>query len=478
MMDNVIPRIPGRHVIASKPGSFWILCGVVLSIAGNLQAAAPDPINPSSEGAVLPLELTIETAIQLAYRYNPELRAAREQLREQQGLMTSTESVRLPAFDAFGNYQVEDQSRLQSFGGSQDDTSWSAGVQVTQPLYSGGRLNAQVRSQRESGQGLLSQVEATQINILTETYEKFYDALLAREAIVVQEESVDLLRQQLNLASNRYQAGSAPRFDVLQAEVRVANAQPPLIRARNQYRLAIEDLRATLGLPYPAGNDAGDVTLEGSWISHEAPLETERLVEMALEQRPELAELQHQQRAVEYDLKQSTAQRQPRIDALANYSAQNDRFSEDGETLEGWLVGVQATLPLWEGGRIRGEIVQARSRLEQIKLREQDAQLSIEVEVRQAISSVEEAREILGAADLTIEQAAEAVRLADNRYQAGGLTQLDVLSSQLELTRAKLEQITAARDYQIQLVRLYRAIGRMPGEQYLDAAGRIQLPTF
>ena len=456
-------------------------CCLALLLAGtvaNVYAATDTPVNPSSEGEVLPLELTIGKVIELTYRHNPALRESREKLREQQGRMTSTGSVRLPALDAFGNYQVEDQSRLQSFGGSQDDTSWSAGVEVTQPLYAGGSLNAQIQSQRESGQALLRQVEATQINVLADAFEKFYDALLAREQIKVQQESLDLLKQQLELANNRYQAGSVPRFDVLQAEVRVANAQPPLIRARNRYRVAIEDLRATLGLPYPEGKQAGDVTLEGSWITTDAPLETDALVETALSQRPELAELQHQQRAVEYDLKQSTAQRQPRVNALANYTVLNDRFSEDGDNLEGWLVGVQATMPLWEGGRIRGEVVQAKSRLEQVKLREQELMLSIEVEVRQAISSVEEAREILDAAELTIEQATEAVRLADNRYQAGGITQLDVLSSQLELTRAKLEQITAARDYQIQLVRLYRAIGNMPGQKYLDDADRIELPTF
>lgn len=471
-------QAPSHQVtIASFIYRFTALA-LTLIIPLTSQAASLEPVNPPAEGVTLPLQLDFETAIRLAYRYNPTLREARERLREQQGLMTATESVRLPKFDAYGNYQVEDEGRLDDFGGGQDETSWGARVELTQPLFSGGRLAAQVRSQRETGRSLVERLQAIQMQVLTDTIERFYDGLLAREQIKVQEESLDLIEQQLALAQNRYQAGAAPRFDVLQSEVRVANAKPPLIRARNAYRLAVEDLRATLGLPYPDGHSAPDVELTGAWLEPTQPVELDALLEEALEQRPELAEIRHQTLAVEADLVRASRQRMPRIDGIANYGIRNDRFSEDDETLEGWLVGVQASLPIWEGGRIRGEVAQAKSRLEQIRLREQEARLAIEVEVRQALFSVQEAREILDAADQTIEQASEAVRLAENRYRAGGATQLDVLSSQVELTRARTERITAARDYQIQLVRLHRAVGRMPGERYLDEAENIALPSF
>ena len=107
-----------------------------------------------------------------------------------------------------------------------------------------------------------------------------------------------------------------------------------------------------------------------------------------------------------------------------------------------------------------GRVVQARSQLEQTKLSLAEATLAVEVEVRRAYSSLVEAWELVAASNKVIEQAQEALRLANVRYGAGTATQLDVLTSQVALTEARLNQLQAYYGYNVALAAMRQAIGR------------------
>jgi outer membrane protein TolC len=104
-------------------------------------------------------------------------------------------------------------------------------------------------------------------------------------------------------------------------------------------------------------------------------------------------------------------------------------------------------------------VIQARSQLEQAKLSQSATTLAIEVQVRQAYSSLLEAWELVQASGKTVEQAQEALRLANVRYGAGTATQLDVLTSQVSLIQAQLNQLQANYGYNVALATMRQAIG-------------------
>ena len=91
---------------------------------------------------------------------------------------------------------------------------------------------------------------------------KFYNVLLAREKVKVQEENVALFQRQLQDAQNQFKAGAVSNFEVLRAQVALANAQPDLIAARNNFRIAIEQLRQSLGVQ-PTPCSAAPVSRSG-----------------------------------------------------------------------------------------------------------------------------------------------------------------------------------------------------------------------
>jgi TolC family type I secretion outer membrane protein len=418
----------------------------------------------------MPGEVDLPTAIRMAFEYNPILNEYRERLHEQAGALMVTKSSRLPNLDAFGLYQWEQDSRSGSFGGPvvPDEYQWRYGAEITQPIYAGGVLSAAVRSEQYQSEALEQDVIAAQVDVLSDVQSKFYDALLAREVIRVQEESLDLVTRQLNLAKNRFNAGAGPKFDVLQAEVRVANARPPLIRAENDYRRAIDALRTSMGAVYGPSDSPTNIVLTGKLPEDAFDAQLEPSIAEAIENRPELLSLIKNRDAAREDVLKNKRQHAPQVDAFANYSTENDRFSAESDTLDGWQAGVTASLAIWEGGRIRGQVAQAQSRLNQVIWQEDSLRLKIEKEVRDAWNRVHESQEILDASTLVITQAEEALRLAENRYSAGALTQLDVLSTQLEFTKAKLDKITAVRDYNVALIQFKRAIGEQPGAEFIS----------
>ena len=289
----------------------------------------------------------------------------------------------------------------------------------------------------------------------------YYDVLLGRQQIVVQEASVELLTSVLADTSRRFNAGTVPRFNVLQAEVELANARPKLITARNQFRIAKNNLSNLLGLNIPPGTFE-DIPLELSGKLEDEPfdLELPRAVSLALERRTELGALRKAEELRKEDLVTARAGYKPVLQGYVGYDVHNSVLTSDlTVTDHGWIAGVQLSWNLFDGFRTQGKIKEATANYERAGLELEDRTRLIELDVRTAFSNFIEAREVLESQKKVLEQAEEAVRLARARSEAGSGTQLDVLSSQTALTDARTTQVQALHDYDAARARLQRAVG-------------------
>ena len=107
-----------------------------------------------------------------------------------------------------------------------------------------------------------------------------------------------------------------------------------------------------------------------------------------------------------------------------------------------------------------GKVPDPKSQVEQTRLSYSSEELAIDVEVRQSLSYLEEAGELVAASKKTVGQADEALRLANARYHAGTATQLDVLTSQVALTQARTNQLQANYTYLVASAAMRKAVGR------------------
>ena len=421
-------------------------------------AGAGLPAQPAA-----PDTLDLKTAVGFALENNFAIRQARERIRAQEGVEITVRARQIPNVAAAGAY-TGNSAAVSTYSPPDQDRAWSISLQARQVLYAGGGVGAAVRSSGLVREAAVLELQGVINTELLAVRTQFYTVLLDRERIRVEEESVKLLAEQLKDAQSRFAAGTTSNFDVLRAEVALANGQPPLIQARNDYRVAIEQLRQLLGFTTAtSGPDVGKVPEFVGTLEAGAPvtLQLADALTGARERRPELQQLTRLAKAGEQNVAATRAASLPEVDAVAGYTWMRGPFSTGWDTRhEGWTAGVQTSWNIFDGRATAGRVIQARSQLEQARLTLADATLAVEVQVRQAYSALTEAWELAQASSKTVEQAQEALRLANVRYGAGTATQLDVLTSQVALTEARLNQLQAYYGYSVAQAAMRQAMGQ------------------
>lgn len=409
----------------------------------------------------MPDTLDLKWAIRFALENNFAIRQARERIRRQAGVEIEVRARAIPNVSASGSYTANRTEVSSSFPPTPN--SWTIALQARQVLFAGGGVTASVRSAQLTLDAAEFELEGIINQQLLAVRTQFYTVLLSRQRIAVQEENVRLLEKQLQDAQSRFAAGRVSNFDVLRAQVALANGQPPLIQARNDYRIAIEQLRQILGYLAPAdGAKVAKVPEFQGDLAVGQPLQIELsdALVAAHAKRPELRQLARLEEAGEQNIKASRAGYAPELDLVGGYLwLRNPISGAWSDRLQGWTGGVQAQWNIFDGRATAGRVAQARSLTEQAKLTLADTTLSVDVQVRQAYSSLVEAWELVQASGRTVDQAQEALRLADVRYGAGTATQLDVLTSQVALTQARLDQLQADYGYNVALAGLRQAMG-------------------
>lgn len=472
-----------------------LLLLAALLLMGGKAPPRPCPTPPPAAPCPTPraaLPLTLDAAIAIALRQNPLIRSAKAEIERAKGQVIEVRAELLPQVNLSAVYQQEARDLVAGQTGAMgattgiaststptptptptpspspspgatpaptpratpiprvfvQDKSWQVTVEVSQVLYSGGRITAALRMAKLSRDAAGLKLRDTINTVLADVRSQFYNVLATRALIKVQEESVAYLDAQWKDQKKRYATGSVPQFNVLQAEVALANARPTLIQARNNYHIAQLTLAKTLGCepsqpswqePFQA---LGDLSIPTPALDLGGGLKAARECNPALEaQRLSICiELQ--------DILVQKAGYKPTLNANAGYTVENDRLSNSlGDAVHGWFFTVQGNWAIFDGFATYGKVKQARARLEQAKATYEDAMQQTDLEVQQAWANLQEARETITGGCETVKQATEALRLARERLAAGAGTQLDVLNAVVQLTQAQTTELQARATY-------------------------------
>ncbi len=448
---------------ASRTFSAIVLaCGWLIT-SGGVAASAPAP---ALTNTFFNQPLSLREAVEQALRANPAILTARKEIEAAEGASLQSRSIVIPKAGITGGYSAVEPGDFDTFsapGGITfgNDQSWNTQLKLVQSLYEGGRMGSGWRSAGLMRQQARLAYQTAVASALLEVRLAYYDALLGHQQIMVQEASVELLERELGETQRRFEAGTVPRFNVLRAEVELANARPRLFRARNTFRIAKNNLANLLGVAVPR-ETVEDIPLELSDRLEATPysLRLAEALELAAQNRSELGQLRLAQALRKEDVVTAKSGYKPSLQGFVGYDAHNSMLSRDlTDELHGWIAGAQLNWSPFDGLRTRGRVREAQANYEKAGIALEDAGRRIELEVRTAYSDFTEARELLASQEKVVEQAEEALRLARTRYDAGTGTQLDVLSAQTALTEARTTRIQALRDYSAARARLERAVG-------------------
>ncbi|HTB86266.1 MAG TPA: CerR family C-terminal domain-containing protein [Candidatus Sulfotelmatobacter sp.] len=436
-----------------------LFCTLAVIAAGNLTQAA-DTNSP----AWLTRPLSVVDALNTALLQNASILKAKSDFEDTQGLVIQTRAVALPQVTASGRVATEAHGLVQDFPGDPNEIpakSWSTGIQITQTIYDGGKSIAALRSASTTKKQSLAVYQTAVEDTLLSVRLAYYDVLLAAQQVTVHEASVNLLQKELEDQQHRLDAGTVPKFNVLRAEVAVANERPNLIQAKNNYRITKNNLSNLLGynLPREVWEDVPLNLIDGFDTT---PLEVNLpdAIQEALSKRTELEAARRTVDLQKLNVTSAKSGYQPQVQAFAGYNWDSSEFNTPlGDYFEGWDIGAQLNWAIFDGGLTYGKVKQAKADLEKSKTELADQSRQIELQVRTAYSDLLQARETLDSQQKVQEEAEEALREANARSDAGTGTQLDVLDAETALTQARTTLVQSQHDYVSAVARYQRAIG-------------------
>ncbi len=409
-----------------------------------------------------PLSLT--DAVNTALGQNATILKAKNDLEAAHGLVVQTRAVALPQLTASGQYKITDSDFVENFGPlAQPDQNWNAGIQISQSVYMGGRMVAAIRAADATKQQALAIYRTVVADALLKVRLAYYDVLLAQQQVSVREASVKLLEKERDDQKLRYDAGTVPHFNVLRAEVAVANERPTVIAARNALRIAKNNLVNDMGYDLPR-EIWEDIPLNLIDTLATAPWDVKLpdAIQQALTRRSELAAAKKNVELQKLNIVNAKSGYKPTVDVFAGYGWKNAQFTapiELDHDIRGWNAGAQLNWNIFDGLLTHGKVIQAKALYEKSKTELTDESRLIELGVRTAYSEFMQARETLESQGKVQEMAKESLREAKARTDAGTGTQLDVLNAETALTQARTTQIQAQHDYVSARAKLERAIG-------------------
>jgi outer membrane protein len=355
------------------------------------------------------------------------------------------------------------------------DVSYNISVLGSQLIFNGTTFN-QIRGtffQRDSAyfafRNTLDQLIAT-------VKTQFYQIIVNRELVKVNQQSVELLDAQLKDQQNRFEAGTVPRFNVLQAEVAYYNQLPLLITAQNNLRISKLQLAKTLGLYFqPRRGEDPPLEALGEMPYIPRPINLADAIEMGKERRPFLKQARANVLNQLQQVRAAAGQWLPNITTTGGGEWVSSPINSSWHDIsKGWLALVQGSLPIWDSGAIAGQVIQQRALLSETKIVYDDDVRQVELEIQQAYSNLQQNEELVKSQEKNVELADEALRLAKARLDAGAGVQLDVLNAQTQLLTAQSTRLQALFGYNSSLAEFDRATGKQSTyqEMFADLAPR------
>ena len=402
---------------------------------------------------------TLPQALEYVTVNNPDVRIAQQRILVAQAGLSQANAAFSPQLQFQSSYMRTDNP-MQVFGAALNQRSFNLGMDfnhvpdadnmnakglVTMPLYAGGRNVATRNAAKAGEQAAKSDAEAVKNALSFEVTRAYLTILKIREHIQTAEAGVRAFETNLSIANKRFNAGALLKNEVLDVEVRLAQAREELVRAQNAHSLAERSLRNLLGI------EQDDFTVANATPEILMPDIND------YSGRAELASAQSRQRAAEAGVQRAKGGHLPRMNAFGSMDYDyGTKFDGDGKS---YTAGVIFQWDLWDGRLTRAKVKEAKANMDQAREEERKVRLAIDLETQQARLAIKEANERLKVTDKIVSQAAESVELTRSRFEQGLALSTQLIDAETALIAARVRRSESESNLRIAIAGLRKALG-------------------
>ncbi len=407
---------------------------------------------------ILKDSLALEEALKLTLINQPLLDAALEQINAADARINSLDKNYYPQVDAKFNYVRIGPIPSLSFEGLDfklaPANNYDAHISATQLVYDFGKWDALLdltKSYKLSAQDKIGLIK----NDLTyQTVQSFYTILFIEKSIEVKEEQINTLKEHLDIATKKLNTGSATDFDVLTTRVRIADAENQKIDIENDLNKAKINLKNLLNI-----SSDKELNLIGQFEVDSASFDLTVLLNEAFNNRPEIKLAKDVENSFLLSKKAATREDLPSLNVFGQYGFKNG-FVPNLDVMRGnWSLGVNATVPIFNGNYRDAKIDEAEANLKSSEADIIALKKDITVQVQQAFTDYNASLQKIVTTQLQVQQAEQAVLRAEIQYRDGVITNLDLLDAETSLAQAKLNYLQVQFRNVLSFYNLKKVIG-------------------
>lgn len=430
--------------------------------------AACPPSTPGQD--VKPL--SIKQAIDLALRGNRRLQATAQQGEAAVNVVGQAKGAFFPRVDIVEAFDYSDKPTLvfsnlldqasfkqqnfaiNSLNAPTPLTNLSSQIRLEQPLYTGGRLSANLNQAEAAAEASRALTKRTEQEVIASVIEAYYQVLLSEGNLGVVDKALEAAHAQAVRSQDLYEKGLAVRADYLRTRVLLGSLERERLEAENLITLSHSRLRHALG------TEEERFRLTDGIAEDTAPLD--RLADLksrARAQRPDLRAAAKDVERSEESIRAARAAHFPLLGFVSQFESNTRRFNGSAEN---FAVFVTARWNLFNGFAIQEKVAEEEALHRRAQLLHDDLMRALELEVEQSYLSLITARKQVTVARGDVTQAEEALRMITDRYSAGLARNIDVLDGETALKKAEQDLLVAQVNSRIFRARLNLATGGMP----------------
>lgn len=333
---------------------------------------------------------------------------------------------------------------------------YSAAVNVNQSIYDFGKADKNVTFEKQNKELVGLSVDQLKQKLSGMMVGNFYSIVFLQEAIKIKDQELTTLNEHLQFVQKKAATGSATNYEILTTKVRISAIENQKTDLLNALQIQLSQLNSYLGK-----SQETKLTVKKEILAPKILASNDSLFNFAFEHRNEMKIAQQKSTLADTRLRMVNLQNNPSLNFFGSGGIKNGYFNNKYEDVGklNFAVGVGIKVPIFDANRSKFTKIQAQS---EIKGNTQETELvrrTIVNEVVESKANAESALKKVNQSELQLEQAQQAFSLAEINFQAGGITNLDLLDSSTSVAESKLALLKTQIDYTVSLLKLKIALG-------------------
>ncbi len=400
---------------------------------------------------------TLQGALAKAYQNNPTLTAARANQRATDENVPIQRAAGLPSASLNATYNENVLIPPGQFVNTLRTLNSNAQLQV--PIYNGGSVKNGIRAADRRVQAGAEQLRGVESSVFSQVVAAYNDVLRDEAVAELNRANVRQLEVNLQATRDRFEVGDLTRTDVAQSEARLSlargdlrTAEANLIGSRERYIQLVGEVPLDLAAPPQLPN---------------LPDSPEQAVTVALRENPDLAAAARTREAAKFDVAVAQASRRPTLSAFGQ-AQRNDNFGSVQANIPidipnqqtSAALGLQANIPIFQGGRPSAQVRQAQARQSQAIEQVIETERNVVQQARAAFASWRAAQDVIRAAQTAVDANTLSLEGVRAENSVGNRTIIEVLNAEQELLNARVQLVTARRNAYVAAFSLLAAMGQ------------------